>query len=210
MVLGVGGLLVQGLLLRPLLSLAGDKSVLMLGLTASLVQQLALAVAGTKTQALAAVGLGAIGELLQGLGGIASIWIVLPAPCMGRVSSLPRAPPVHSAKPRMWTPGVPCRRWSLGRPASAELQDCLPAIAPGKVSSLTPAPKPHPTPTSPCKHPLFLPAGSVTFPVISSLKANNARRDEQGAVQVRGWVCGGGYGEGGTPACRQLWEGMLR
>ncbi|KFM25034.1 Hippocampus abundant transcript-like protein 1 [Auxenochlorella protothecoides] len=84
-VLGVGGLLVQGLLLRPLLSLAGDKSVLMLGLTASLVQQLALAVAGTKTQALAAVGLGAI--------------------------------------------------------------------------------------------------GSVTFPVISSLKANNARRDEQGAVQ---------------------------
>lgn len=121
MVLGVGGLLVQGLLLRPLLSLAGDKSVLMLGLTASLVQQLALAVAGTKTQALAAVGLGAIGELLEGLGGVASVWIVLPAPYMGRVSSLPRAFLVHSAVP---TCGPLACRTGGGRSAALQVLNC--------------------------------------------------------------------------------------
>lgn len=57
-VLGAGSLIVQSLLLRPLLALLGEARLLLLGVVLSSIQQMILAIARNKTDALLAVGIG--------------------------------------------------------------------------------------------------------------------------------------------------------
>lgn len=63
MVFGAGALLVQTVVLKALLSAFGEQRVLVLGLTASLVQQLALAFAARKWVAIAVVAVGTLGSV---------------------------------------------------------------------------------------------------------------------------------------------------